>query len=632
VPAVPDSSDANVPASRTLDPHVRRFVRVIVLAAVAVSGSVVFADHAGRAAVPPLWLLVVLSIGAVVAGRAQVQIRLRPGVTEATTAAELAMVPVMVLLTPFWAVLVAVTSIAIYEYLRTPGQWHKVSFNVAGQVTGVALGSGLYVLLAGRGFTATPGDISAAMLAAATFVVIDTLAFIGVLARVSQESFGVILAKELRSMLLFTYGIAATGVLAAVLAVTAPFALPLLAFPTLFDMARTEARKESRELSTAKEQAEQANLAKSEFLSRMSHELRTPLNAILGFGQLLQMQRQLESDSRESVDVIVRSGRHLLGLIDEVLDISRIESGGMALSIEPVRLADVAAETLKLVRPLADDHDVRTRLVPSHDDVYVAADHQRLRQVLINLLSNAVKYNRRGGDAVVRIHQDDDRIGIEVTDTGRGIAPDDMSRLFTPFERLHADIDAIAGTGLGLSLSQHLVDAMDGEITVNSELGRGSRFTVTLPRVARPGDVDPPAGDPIATPEPELASAQVRAVYIEDNPSNVQLVRRILERRPGIALTTAPDASVGLAVVREQRPDFVLLDLQLPGMNGDEALRQLQADTSLADIPVAVLSADASPRRAQKLVAAGAEAYLTKPLDVVEFLALVDRLTPRVDA
>ncbi len=386
----------------------------------------------------------------------------------------------------------------------------------------------------------------------------------------------------------------------------------------------TELTEAQDALRQAKEEAERASRAKSEFLSRMSHELRTPLNAILGFGQVLEMD-SLDAEQRDSVAHILAAGRHLLGLIDEVLDIARIEAGRLTLSLEPVDMRTVLDEVRSLIRPLAEQRRIEVRAEsPAASDLYVLADRQRLKQVLLNLLSNAVKYNREGGSITVWCDAaPDDRLRLNVRDTGLGIPPDKLGQLFTPFERLGAEATGVSGTGLGLALSKGLVDAMGGAIGVESTPGQGSLFWVELRRA------EAPEADLEALEEAEAPGLRARrgtVLYVEDNLSNLQLIERLLARRAGIKLLSAMQGRLGLDLAREHRPGLILLDLNLPDVHGSEVLRRLREDARTRDIPVVVISADASPKQVERLRAAGARDYLTKPIDVRRFLAIVDEM------
>jgi PAS domain S-box-containing protein len=389
----------------------------------------------------------------------------------------------------------------------------------------------------------------------------------------------------------------------------------------------TGLKEAKEEAEQARESADAANLAKSEFLSRMSHELRTPLNAILGFGQILERQDSTPR-SRESIAHILKGGRHLLDLINEVLEIARVEAGHTDFSLEPIDLADAIPDTCSLVRPLAAERNICLKVsVPERGHSYILADLQRLKQVLINLLSNAIKYNRVGGRVEVSCtHKIDGWISIAVRDTGPGISPQDLPKIFTPFERLNASASTVEGTGLGLSLSLRLVIAMGGTLTVKSTLGQGTTFTLELP------DSQPSELQLTNIPREKLSidkDTQTEATYcvlcIEDNPSNLRLIEAIFEDRPEITLLAAIQGSVGLDLARQHEPDLILLDLDLPDIKGNEVLTRLQRSAVTRQIPVVIVSADATPTQIERLLTAGAKAYLTKPLDVRLFLKTVDQ-------
>jgi PAS domain S-box-containing protein len=398
----------------------------------------------------------------------------------------------------------------------------------------------------------------------------------------------------------------------------------------------SERRRAEAAMKAAKEEAERANLAKSEFLSRMSHELRTPMNSILGFAQVLA-RRELPADQAKGVDHILRAGRHLLNLINEVLDISRIEANEQQLSLEPVRVDAAVAEAVTLIRPLAQQHgcEVDDGALPA--DLYVLADRQRFAQVLLNLLSNGVKYNHPGGRVWVTCEEmegpDGAELCISVHDTGPGIPPERLSELFVPFARLGAEMSNVEGTGLGLALSRRLAEAMAGELTVSSKVGEGSTFRVRLRAVESPllrlaRRAAPEAAAPVA----EAADVRpARLLYIEDNLANVSLIETILAGRPQVTLVTALQGGLGLDLARQHGADLILLDLHLPDVPGDEVLVRLRADPRTAHIPVVVISADATPGRIDRLLRSGAHAYLTKPLDVDQFLDVVDGILSRED-
>ena len=378
-------------------------------------------------------------------------------------------------------------------------------------------------------------------------------------------------------------------------------------------------------LRAAKDEADAASRAKNEFLSRMSHDLRTPLNSILGFAQLLELD-ELSAEQADSVRQILKGGTHLLALINEVLDLTRIEAGHLTLSPEATSVPEVADNAASLMQPMARRYGIDLRnLVPADPPRYVRADRQRLNQILLNLISNAIKYNREHGRvSIACADQEGGRMRIEVIDTGPGIPPEDLRLLFTPFERLGAAQTAIEGTGLGLLLSRRLAEAMGGSLGVVTEVDRGSTFWVELP-VSQASAREVPsiaagAGDPGAT------SLTGTILYIEDNVANVELMTRILARRPRVTLLNAPDGDRGLQMARGGRVNLVLLDLHLPGMHGDEVLRRLRADPATRAIPIVILSADATEGQARRLMAAGAAAYLTKPLEIASLLTLIDRL------
>ena len=399
------------------------------------------------------------------------------------------------------------------------------------------------------------------------------------------------------------------------------------------------ARKRAEDaMKQAREEAERANNAKSEFLSRMSHELRTPLNAILGFGQLLQMQK-LAPAQHDRIGHIVHAGRHLLSLINEVLDIARIEAGRVELSLEPVRVSEVVGETLDLIRPLAAERSV-TLHATGVDSAHVLADRQRLKQVMLNFLSNAVKYNQPGGDVRVEWSDcDGARLCILVADTGIGIAPENLSRLFVAFDRLGAEQSEVQGTGLGLALSKSLVEAMNGVVSVKSQPGAGTEFTLALPRAEsqltlaarQRRDKASSSSVPLLGGGGEAAPAETparvhRVLYIEDNLSNLTLIEHLLADRADIQLMSAMQGRLGLDLARQHHPDLVLLDLHLPDLPGWDVLAALQADEATRDIPVVAVSADATPRQTERLLKLGARAYLTKPLDVDRFMKMLRQM------
>jgi PAS domain S-box-containing protein len=393
----------------------------------------------------------------------------------------------------------------------------------------------------------------------------------------------------------------------------------------------TEHKEAQVELNIAKEEAERANLAKSEFLSRMSHELRTPLNAILGFGQLLGTA-QLADDDQESVDQILKGGKHLLNLINEVLDIAQVESGHLNLSLESVDAGVVGIETLALVRTLAKQRGITLRNYSPLRPLYVIADQQRLKQILLNLLSNAVKYNRVGGNVTLECKiVRDSHLRLSVRDEGEGIPLDKQHRLFVPFDRLGADRDGIEGTGVGLALSRHLAEAMGGTLDFQSEAGQGSTFWVDLPLAdaETAQELEPVKGSSSDLAlEKDAALPELQVLCIEDNLANLRLIERLLKRRP-VRMLSAQQGNMGLELARQHLPALILLDIHLPDVTGMEVLLKLREDSLTQHIPVVVLSADASPSQIQKLLDVGAQFYLTKPIEVSEFYHTIDQVLVR---
>ena len=386
-----------------------------------------------------------------------------------------------------------------------------------------------------------------------------------------------------------------------------------------------EANKAFRQ---AKEEADQANQAKSEFISRMSHELRTPLNAILGFGQLIEMQNPTEVQ-RTRINHITRAGHHLLHLINELLDMSRIEAGRLLLSLEPVSLATALDEALDLIRPLAADRSIEISTPIVDPNCYVLADNQRFRQVLLNLVSNAVKYTPLDGKVTISYESlAYSNVRVSVTDTGAGIPTDKLARLFTPFERLGKEHSAIEGAGLGLALCKRLMHAMGGTIGAESIPGSGSTFWVELPCAESPSEGTSCVDDTeILNPEQLAVNGKCKILYVEDNLSNLSLVEEILSDQPAVELLSAIDGQIGLDLARTHSPDLILLDLHLPDVPGRQVLSQLQADERTRDIPVVVISADATKSQIERLMDDGAYAYLTKPLDLSEFFRVVGEAT-----
>jgi len=435
----------------------------------------------------------------------------------------------------------------------------------------------------------------------------------------------------------------------------------------------TERKASEVALRAAKEEAERANRAKSEFLSRMSHELRTPLNAVLGFAQLLEhdIEHPLVAAQRDRVQELMRGGRHLLSLINDVLDLSRIEAGALPLQLSAVDLRALAQDCLRLVQPMAGDRGITLELQaapeaasthPSLAARLVQADATRLKQVLLNLLSNAIKYNRKGGSVRLSWHDETatDTLRIDVVDTGPGISSAQQERLFQAFERLNAAHSTVEGAGIGLALSRWLVNLMRGEIGVHSAPGEGSRFWVRLARwrasdngtagslaMEAPEPITAPVDGRATGPVTELANEPVNepvnepghtaardlgqrsVLYIEDNPVNQLLMEGMLAQRPGLRLLLASLPEEGLSMAAQSQPDLVLLDIQLPGIDGFEVLRRLRAQPATQVVPVVAVSANAMQADLDAAQAAGFDDYITKPLDLQRLLLVVDRLLAR---
>ncbi|HMQ73920.1 MAG TPA: PAS domain S-box protein, partial [Rubrivivax sp.] len=364
------------------------------------------------------------------------------------------------------------------------------------------------------------------------------------------------------------------------------------ALQTERDQLEAQVAARTAELVAARDAAEQASRAKSEFLASMSHELRTPLNAILGFGQLIELDRALGVRTQTHVREVLRAGRHLLRLINEVLDLAQVESGRLVISPEAIEVSALVAGAVALTTPLAEARRIalHTRLEPG---LVVRADRTRLEQVLLNLLANAVKYNRVGGEVHVDATAVDvRRLRLAVRDTGSGIAAAKQAQLFQPFNRLGAENGAVEGTGIGLALSRRLVELMGGRIGVDSAPGVGSSFWVELPRGLMAA---PPADAPAAADGASPALPAVTVAYVEDNPANLALVEQIVARHAGVRLVSAANGRAGLELIRRERPALVLLDIHLPEMDGYELLARLRADARTRDIPAVALTAQAMP-------------------------------------
>ncbi len=395
---------------------------------------------------------------------------------------------------------------------------------------------------------------------------------------------------------------------------------------TIWDV--TDDMRHATELRDARVLAEAGSAAKTEFLSSMSHELRTPLNAILGFAQLLQRDRKepLSERHRGRVDQILKGGEHLLRLIDEILDLSRIEAGGTSISAERVDALEVTREVLRTLEPSATRNGIQLALLLERagDLPPVIADRTRFTQILMNLGSNAIKYNRPSGKVTFALEPGPGGyVRASVSDTGIGIPVDKQSKLFQPFQRAGQETGPIEGTGIGLAITRRLAELMRGRVGFTSDPGVGSTFWVELP-VADPSTK--PVAPQVASTHPSGHEPRGRVLYVEDNPANVRFLKDVLERFEGIALYTAPTAEIGVELARDVKPSLVIMDINLPGMSGIDALAALRRQPETKDIPVIALTAAASERDKQRGEQAGFHRYLTKPVKLEELDAALDEL------
>ena len=387
----------------------------------------------------------------------------------------------------------------------------------------------------------------------------------------------------------------------------------------------TERKRVETELNVAMAAAEKANLAKSDFLSSMSHELRTPLNAVLGFAQLIESGSPPPTLSQQqSLKEILKGGWYLLELINEILDIAQIESGKLSLALESTPLTEVMHECLTMIEPQAQKRGITVTCPALAMPYFVQADRVRLKQALINLLSNAIKYNQKEGTVSMNcVASAPGRIRILIKDTGAGLAPEQLAQLFQPFNRLGKEGSSEEGTGIGLVVTKQLVELMEGAIGVESSAGAGSTFWIELGLTVEPKPA-PLEHAAVASPPVQTGAPLRTLLYIEDNPANLKLVENLIACRTDLHLLTAMEGQRGIEIARTSRPDIILIDINLPGINGIEAMRILGADPATAHIPVVALSANAMPRDIEKGLAAGFFRYLTKPIKVTEFMETLD--------
>ena len=380
-------------------------------------------------------------------------------------------------------------------------------------------------------------------------------------------------------------------------------------------------RETSAEIILAKEEADRSNQTKGLFLSKMSHELRTPLNAVIGFAQLVKMQ-SIDPQVTQSADMILKGGNHLLFLVNDILDIAKIEAGKLAVSIESVEINEAIRHAMDLVGQIASEYQIHLEFECQCRDSHAYADRHRVIQVLLNLITNAIKYNRPNGKVIIRCRETQDgMIAITIEDTGKGFEAKHIQHMFEPFER--GGNHTVSGTGLGLAVSAGLMKLMGGSIDLSHTSSEGSKFELLLKATAPPSELKP-TQELLSMDAPKLTHESVCVLYIEDNPSNIELIEKVAQMIGGFELITAKSGLEGLVLIELHKLDLVLLDLHLPDIDGVDVLRQIQSNPETHELPVVILSADATQNQIDRMLALGANEYLTKPIDIAKLMSIIN--------